>query len=215
MPPTPPHPDPTTILQPDRYHHGDLPNALRCAAVEVINEKGLGHFSLREVARRAGVSHAAPAHHFGDTTGLLTSLAVQGFDELTAEMTAATAGIDDPEERLVAVGRGYVETGQRYPAHCEVMFRTDLVRCDDPAYVEAGGRAYGVLLDAVRAVTERDNPALVAEDAADLCWSAMQGLLVLYPNMARKRAALGLPVPSLEDRVVRFTRMIIDGLRAR
>ena len=79
----------------------------------------------------------------------------------------------------------------------------------------AGLGAYGVLLDAVRAVIAQDNPGLDAEDAADLCWSTMQGLLVLYPNMTRKREALGLPVPSLEDRVVRFTRMIIDGLRAR
>jgi len=219
MNPTPsrtdPEPNPLEPCGADRYHHGDLPNALRSAAVDVITEKGLGHFSLREVARRAGVSHAAPAHHFGDTTGLLTSLAIQGFDKLGEVITEASAGIDDPEERLIAIGRGYVETGLRYPAHCQVMFRTDLVNCDDPAYLEAGNRAYGVLLDTVRAVIEQDNPALDAEDAADLCWSAMQGLLVLYPNMTRKREANGLPVPSLEDRVVRFTHMIIDGLRAR
>src|SRR5258707_3669661 len=75
--------DPVTVAT-DRYHHGDLPNALRRAAVEVIEERGLAAFSLREVARRAGVSHNAPAHHFGDVRGLLTSLAVEGFDLLSA-----------------------------------------------------------------------------------------------------------------------------------
>lgn len=199
----------------DTYHHGDLPNALRGAAADVIAEKGLGHFSLREVARRAGVSHAAPAHHFGDTTGLLTSLAIQGFDHLTAVLTEVTEGIDDPEARLVAVGRGYVETGMRFPAHCQVMFRADVVDCEDPAYQEAGQRAYEQLADAIRAVAAADNPDLDVDDAADLCWSAMQGLLELHPNMVRRREAHGLPTPDLEQQVTTFTRLLLDGLRAR
>ena len=70
----------TSVTSATTYHHGDLPNALRRAAVEVIEERGLGAFSLREVARRAGVSHTAPAHHFGDMRGLLTSVAIEGFD---------------------------------------------------------------------------------------------------------------------------------------
>jgi AcrR family transcriptional regulator len=199
----------------DTYHHGDLPNALRSAAAAVIAEKGLGHFSLREVARRAGVSHAAPAHHFGDTTGLLTSLAIQGFDHLAAVLAEATAGIDDPEARLVAVGRGYVATGMRFPGHCQVMFRTDVVDGDDPAYREAGQRAYEQLADAIRAVAAADNPGLDVDDAADLCWSAMQGLLELHPNMVRRREAHGLPTPDLEQQVTTFTRLLLDGLRAR
>jgi AcrR family transcriptional regulator len=80
----------------DRYHHGDLPNALRAAAVDVIAESGIGGFSLREVARRAGVSHNAPAHHFGDMTGLLTSLAVEGFVHLRDDTSAAIAASTTP-----------------------------------------------------------------------------------------------------------------------
>lgn len=199
----------------DRYHHGDLPNALRGAAAAVIEEKGLGHFSLREVARRAGVSHAAPAHHFGDTTGLLTSLAVQGFDHLAAVLAEVTAGVDDPEARLGAIGRGYVETGMRYPAHCQVMFRADVVNCDDPAYQEAGERAYGVLADTIRAIAAAENPDLDVELAADLCWSSMQGLLELHPNMARRREAQGLAPRDLETSIAGFTRILLDGIRAR
>jgi AcrR family transcriptional regulator len=201
--------------RPDRYHHGDLPNALRAAAADVITENGLGNFSLREVARRAGVSHAAPAHHFGDTRGLLTSLGIEAFEKLTVELSTAVAGLEDPEQRLVAIGRAYVRTGMRYPAHCQVAFRTDVVDCDDAAYQEAGARAYTILADAVRAVVATDNPALDVSDAADLCWSAMQGLLVLYPNMVRRRAAHDEPVHDLEDVATTFTRLMIDGLRAR
>jgi AcrR family transcriptional regulator len=84
----------------ERYHHGDLPNALLAAAAEVITEKGVGGFTLREVARRAGVPHAAPAYHFGDSRGLLTSLAVQAFELFAEHMDAAGRGIDDPAEQL-------------------------------------------------------------------------------------------------------------------
>jgi AcrR family transcriptional regulator len=199
----------------DTYHHGDLPNALRTAAADVIIEKGLGSFSLREVARRAGVSHAAPAHHFGDTTGLLTSLATEAMDKLYETTAAAAAGIDDPAERLVAVGRGYVITGMRYPAHCEVAFRTDLVDDEDEAYQVAGMRAYGVLEDAVRAVAERYNPDLSIFEAANLCWSSMQGLLTLHPKIVRIAEARGEDAVDLEGTVTRFTTLLLDGLRGR
>ncbi len=64
------------------YHHGDLRRALLAAALEAIEESGPAALSLRDLARRAGVSHAAPAHHFGDKAGLLTALAAEGFDLL-------------------------------------------------------------------------------------------------------------------------------------
>jgi AcrR family transcriptional regulator len=205
----------TAATMTDQYHHGDLPNALRAAAVEVINEKGLGSFSLREVARRAGVSHAAPAHHFGDTTGLLTSLAVEAMHKLYEATSAAAEGIDDPAERLAAIGRAYVTTGVRYPAHCQVAFRTDLVDHDDPGYQAAGMQAYGVLERTVQAVADAYNPALDVTEAAALCWSAMQGLLVLHPKMVHLGALHGRPAPDLEETVTRFTQLMLDGFRGR
>jgi AcrR family transcriptional regulator len=198
----------------DRYHHGDLPNTLRRAAAEVIDERGLGAFSLREVARRAGVSHTAPAHHFGDMRGLLTSLATEGFDLLGAATTAAAADIDDPVERLSAIGEAYVRLGRSHHAHCEVMFRIDVVDPDDHELQAAGMRAYDVLERTVRDLIERESLTADLDEAAWLCWSAMQGLVALEPKITVIAERHGRPGPSSRDLVRRFTEVIVAGLRA-
>jgi AcrR family transcriptional regulator len=194
------------------YHHGNLPDALRGAAADVIVEKGLGAFSLREVARRAGVSHAAPAHHFGSTRGLLTSLAVEGFTTLHRELVAAAATESDPVARLTAIGRAYVRVGIEHPAHCEVINREDVIDPDDPDLAVAGGAAYQVLEDTVRAVAEAVNPELAIDDAARLCWSAMQGLVTLSPKFRRFDELDGRSLDT-EDLVARFTTLMVEGMR--
>jgi AcrR family transcriptional regulator len=198
----------------DRYHHGDLPNALRAAAVEVIEERGLGGFSLREVARRAGVSHNAPAHHFGDTRGLLTSLAVEGFDVLYAAASAAAEPHADPVERLMAIGSAYLDVAKSHRAHCDVMFRVDLIDSDDPALYTAGMRAYGELEDTVRALIDAEGLDVQVDDAAWLCWSAMQGLLVIEPKISIINARRGGDEVATADLVRRFTALIVAGMRA-
>jgi AcrR family transcriptional regulator len=198
----------------DRYHHGDLPNALRRAAVDVIGERGLGGFSLREVARRAGVSHTAPAHHFGDVRGLLTSIATEGFDALTSATQAAIAGIDDPVERLNAIGVAYVELARTHPAHCEVMFRHDLIDEADESLTECGLEAYGVLERTVQEVIDREGMHVPLDDAAWMCWSAMQGLVQLESRINEIHALRGGDTPvATSDLVRRFTAIIVRGMR--
>ena len=197
----------------DRYHHGDLPNALRSAAVDVITEQGLGHFSLREVARRAGVSHTAPAHHFGDVQGLLTSLATQGFDTLHDVTTDAIAGETDPAERLTVMGQAYVSLATEYPAHCQVMFRTDVVDTDDERLSEAGMRAYGVLRGVVAELIDAEGLAVDVDTASELCWATMQGLVVLGPKLESIDERTGRPPTSTADRVRRLTHLMLDGIR--
>jgi AcrR family transcriptional regulator len=172
-------------------------------------------FSIREVARRAGVSHAAPGYHFGDARGLLTSVAIEGFETLFGELSRSGAGIDDPVERLKAIGRGYVRVAMNYPAHCDVIFRDDVIDSDDPRLAEAGIAAYGVLESTVAAIAERYNPNLPITDAARLCWSAMQGLVQLHSKFRHMDASLGLEPPSLDELAERFNRLIVDGLLAR
>lgn len=197
----------------DRYHHGDLKNALRGAAADVIAENGLGHFSLREVARRAGVSHTAPAHHFGDVRGLLTSLATEGFDTLYAVTSAAVAAETEPAERMSAMGEAYVSLATEYPAHCQVMFRPDVIDIDDECLGEAGMRAYGVLHDVVRELVEAEGLGADVDAAAELCWATMQGLVVLEPKLVLIDAREGRAVLTTRDRVRRLTALMLDGIR--
>jgi AcrR family transcriptional regulator len=197
----------------DGYHHGDLPNALRRAAVEVIEERGAGGFSLREVARRAGVSHTAPAHHFGDMKGLLTSVAEEGFEALHAACVVALDGIDDPVEQLTALGRAYVSLAATNRGHCEVMFRTDIIDTDDPELVSCGLEAYGILEATVRRLVAREDLRVGVDEATWLCWSAMQGLVQLQPKIGLIGQLKGVPVPSIDDLIARFTEMMVDGIR--
>lgn len=197
-----------------RYHHGNLPDALRAAAAEVITEKGVGGFSLREVARRAGVSHTAPAHHFGDTTGLLTSLATEGFQHLYEVTSAAVAEHDDPADQLVALGQAYVATGGMYPAHCQVMFRHDLIDDEDEVLHLAGTRAHGVLVKTVDALCDAEGLSVDRDDAVKLCWASMQGLLVLYPSMSHLDEAAGVDEVSRDVLVTRFTHLMIEAFRS-
>ena len=208
--PVPPEPP-----SPAAYHHGDLPNVLRASAVEVILDKGLNGFSLREVARRAGVSHAAPGYHFGDVRGLLTAVAIEGFQTLHEELVRSGAGIDDPIERLKAVGRGYVRVAIEHPAHCEVMFRDDVLSAADPALAEAGLAAYGVLEATVAAIADRYNTELPVQDVARLCWSTMQGLVGLQSKFVSLDSMLSRTPTSLDEHVDRFSDLIVNGLTHR
>jgi AcrR family transcriptional regulator len=194
-----------------REHPGDLADELRAAAVEVITDKGLGSFSLREVARRAGVSHAAPGYHFGDVGGLLTSVAIEGFDLLHTEIASASEGLEDPIEKLREIGRAYVRVGVKHPAHCEVMFRSDLIDATDRRVQEAGHRAYSVLESTVAQIAAEYNPALDISSAARLCWSMVQGLVQLQPTFAELDSTLGVASVDIEDRAERFTQLALMG----
>lgn len=120
------------------YHHGDLRAALLEAAADQIAEVGLADLSLRRISARAGVSHTAGAHHFGDKRGLLTALAVQGHERLAAAM--ASAGDD-----MMALGQAYVRFATEHPAHFEVMFQPTALREDDPSLADARESTFGAL----------------------------------------------------------------------
>src|SRR6266540_1426296 len=117
------------------YHHGDLRRALLDAAIEAITEAGPATVSLRDLARRAGVSHAAPAYHFGDKAGLLTAIAADGFRLLGAALGEAWTATGS----FLEVGVAYVGFAVTHRAHFEVMFRPELYRPDDPEVSRARG----------------------------------------------------------------------------
>ncbi|MBM7441875.1 TetR/AcrR family transcriptional regulator [Streptomyces sp. HB132] len=151
------------------YHHGDLRRALLTAALDVITQDGPDTLSLRDLARRAGVSHAAPAHHFKDRTGLLTAVAAEGYG-LFAD---ALAGAPDLRERGVA----YVRFAAEHPAHFQVMFRPELHRAQDVALLAAKDRATEELRAGVDGLpgTGDDN----ARTAGIAAWSLAHGFATL------------------------------------
>ncbi|MGD8416441.1 MAG: TetR-like C-terminal domain-containing protein [Pseudomonadales bacterium] len=168
------------------YHHGDLREALLVAAEALLTESGVSGLTLRACARRAGVSHAAPKHHFEDVTALLSEVAARSFDRLTAALKADRGNVaDDPEARVVSVFRTYVAFARRYPDHFRLMFRWDAVSAENPVLREAANRTFAEMTSSITAVrgdadvtaetlTERiSDPAL--KDDVLLAWSQIHG----------------------------------------
>jgi AcrR family transcriptional regulator len=164
------------------YHHGDLPAALLDAVDAIVREGGAGAVTLRGAARRADVSHAAPAHHFRDKAGLLTAYAAQGFASLRERLLAARdAAVAAGDEPLGEIGLAYVRFAVDEAGRFSVMFRREQVDADDPSYREAMDAAFSVLADAV-AGARRDLPAGDPQlvHAATGAWAIVHGFATLW-----------------------------------
>ena len=163
------------------YHHGDLRRALLDAALEILDESGVSGLSLRGAARRAGVSHAAPAHHFGDLWGLHCAIAEEGFAQLGEHMGAAGAKAHTPGERLERYGVAYVDFAVRRPGRFRAMFHPWIADRTGPASLRrAADAAYALLLDVVRDAQaagqlRAGSPPLLALSA----WVPVHGLATL------------------------------------
>lgn len=157
------------------YHHGRLREAVMEAALQEIEAVGPARMSMREIARRAGVSHAAPAHHFGDKTGIFTAIAAEGHRLLADAVRAEVLGPDP----LVRCGMGYVRFAVAHRAHFEVMFRPDLCDMADPDLAEAADASFAVLLEAVRrTVGPVDEPEIMT--VATASWALVHGFATLW-----------------------------------
>jgi AcrR family transcriptional regulator len=172
------------------YHHGGLRAALIAAAQEILEDEGLAALSLRAVARRAGVSPAAPYHHFPDKQALLDAVAERGFDALTAAMTTRMDKVSGAAARLDASGIGYVAFAVANPALCSLMFSA--VGQSAPAGTaldRARQRAYAVLQDAV-AARSPDGKASAAECLR--LWALVHGIAKLVLEGCVRPADFGL-----------------------
>ncbi|MFE5137613.1 TetR/AcrR family transcriptional regulator [Streptomyces fagopyri] len=154
---------------PRPYHHGDLRRAILSAALDVIAAEGPSALSLRDLARRAGVSHAAPAHHFKDRTGLLTAIAAEGHGLLAATLTEAAD--------LREAGVHYVRFAREHPAHFQVMFTPELLRADDVELTTARALTAESLRRAVAA--RRPGPDVDPRLAPVAAWSLAHGFATL------------------------------------
>jgi len=164
------------------YHHGDLRDALLDAVGEIIQEQGVGAVSLREAARRVGVSHSAPAHHFGDKTGLMSAFAARGFDAFGTRMSNAfdAAAPEGTHAQFRAIGVAYLQFSIEECASFEVMFRPEFHDPYDPEVKEASLRAFGVLMNAVKAGMPANVAHLDPLHLALVAWATVHGLATLW-----------------------------------
>jgi len=185
------------------YHHGNLREALLEAAIRLIAEVGPTAFTLREVARRAGVSHNAPYRHFRDRDDLMAAVAAQGFRELTRAMIEAAQGKSNALERLKYAGLGYVTFALRRPEHFTVMFDAPISKRQHPESAAAGEESFATLVHFVQNCQEagrlRSGDLL---QMALLAWTMVHGIA--------KLAITGrLPFRSRSE-VLRFAEFVIN-----
>lgn len=166
------------------------------ASTELIEEQGLGALSMREVARRAGVSHQAPYYYFADREAILGAIAEQGFRMLGEFVQRSVVVGDGVQAAIVAAGRAYLEFALAHPAHFRVMFRPELVLTERHPNVSGEGvRACDTFYQIVRQAVGAGLPALSIDALFLLCWSVVHGLSclvldgpldVVMPHLDRK-----------------------------
>jgi AcrR family transcriptional regulator len=160
------------------YHHGDLREALLEVALELIAERGVDDFTLREAARRVGVSHSAPYRHFADKDALLIELAKSGFEELARAGVEAMAGLDCPRARLRSYGAAYLRFAAEHPSQYRVMFGRAITK-PSPELHEAGGRAFELFESTVAEIAASVGAKTPARDLAMAIMAGVHGLATL------------------------------------
>lgn len=181
----------------DSYHHGDLKAVILGQAAALVAERGADAVSLRELARTAGVSHGAPAHHFTDRRGLFTALAIEGFAMLAKALT-------DARPRFIDAARAYVGFALAHPGHYAVMWDKTLYDGSHDALVAAEAAAGAELRRGV--ATLSDATAQADPDGAALAaWSLVHGFSLLWLNGAID--ATGDPIEAVD----RVAGILFDG----
>ncbi len=188
----------------------DVRRAVLDGALAIIATEGADAVSMREVARRAGVSHQAPYHYFGDRAGIFAAISEEGFTRFADDFEAALTGADDP---LATCMNTYVRFALAHKGHYRVMFRADI--CGIPTHDAtraAADRAFLALLDLAAAVdpdhTAGDNPLTLPI----ALWSSAHGLAtLLIDGPLEAKLPPEASIDSVVDSVARFTSRSING----
>ena len=162
------------------YHHGDLRKALVKAGREILETQGRQALTLRACAKEAGVSHAAPQHHFANASVLLSEIAASGFVDFVAELDEAAGAVSTPPERVIAMGLRYFKFAQEHPALYKIMFAGDEALEWHDSLKTAKHAAWVQLSDAVSQVVDCKAPV----HGAMLVWSIVHGFSMLASTQA-------------------------------
>ncbi len=162
------------LMKTTPYHHGALKEALVAAAEAILRRDGLSALTLRAAAREAGVSHAAPSHHFGDLTGLLSELAADGFRRFGVELQAA---MESAAVKRWDGARAYLAFARQNPELFQLMFRSDRLDSGRPSLREARRNALGLLASSRE--TPVENPTLEQLGSILGGWSLIHGYTLL------------------------------------
>jgi AcrR family transcriptional regulator len=188
----------------------DLRQKVLDASLALIEEGGLDRLSMREVARKAGVSHQAPYHYFDDREAILAGIATEGFGMLKQELSRSLDKQGASQKSaLEAAARTYVDFALRHPGYFRVMFRSDAVPIENyPEALHNADAAYGMLVKTIDSTFANEQPE-TRRDLAFACWGFMHGLATLLldgPLARRSGMPKGRP-GELADRVIStFTR---------
>lgn len=183
------------------YHHGDLKNALIAAGIDILAKDGSGALSLRSVAQKVGVSHAAPYAHFADKQALIAAISTEGYERLYEAIRAVAARYEpDPARQLVEAAWVYVKFALDDPEHFKVTLSGAVEKEKDyPAFVEVSKKSFALVVDIVQAcqakgVLPKGSPDLVAVGV----WSLMHGLVsLLLENQIPRSVVDRMPVRSI------------------
>ncbi len=194
--------------KPERYHHGDLKNTLLEAALELANEIGVDNFTLREVARRAKVSPAAPYHHFLDKQDLIRTLAIEAFRKLTKALEQAKQKKHSPLEQLENIGIAYVMFAYEHHAEFRFMFRRELCAAagePDPlevAGIDAQSVLYNTILEAQTAgkIGQHDPKSISLT-----LWSVVHGLSTILLESPISKTTTAQSAKSMAKSVVQLS----------
>lgn len=186
------------------YHHGDLRSALVQAGRAILERDGLAALTLRACAREAGVSHAAPLHHFANVAELQSEIAASGFEDFVAFLDHHSSDKPSARQRLLAMGKAYVQFSALHPALYRLMFGVDLAHVRSEGLQKAMFSAWVQLHDCV---AEAAGSADSAQKAM-LVWSVVHGHAML-------QAAHYAPPPvKLETQLDQSLEMMAKGLGA-
>ncbi len=193
----------------DTYHHGNLREACIEMGLQYLRD-GEMNFSMRDLARAIGVSHGAPAKHFGNKDGLMAAIAEEGFRKFNGYLEQIEKDHSDPTETFYQMGKNYIRFGLDYPQHYKLMFALKMDKSDHPSLLEESSKSFGHLIEMV---TWLQSEKVIKEgqplNHAYCIWSSVHGLVSLAVDGRMNIAAqMGLIDPKeLEDQ-----RKVLDDL---